>query len=378
MKQFIKEIEAELKQIFHHLHQHPETSWHEYDTTNYIQAIFETRGLTVHRFTDIPGLVVEMGSGDFCIGLRADMDALWQEVDGEFKANHSCGHDAHMTMVIGAALLFQKLSIPEGIKLKFIFQPAEEKGTGALALIERDILNDVDFLFGVHLRPVQELADGYASPAIYHGAAQFLSGKIHGEDAHGARPHLGQNAIEIGASIVREIQNIHLDPMTPYTAKMTKFHAGGDAGNLIPGKATFSLDLRAQSNENMKQLVNQVKHTIKHIANIHNVTISLNVEARIAAATVSEKAMQYMSEAIIDTVGKPYECKPIVTSGGEDFHYYTLKKPDIMATMLGLGCGLQPGLHHPHMSFNHDRIFTGVEILTKAILKTANAHKGEQ
>lgn len=121
-------------------------------------------------------------------------------------------------------------------------------------MIEKGVLDDVDYLYGVHLRPEQEIGDGQACPAIYHGAAKFIAGEIIGEDAHGARPHLGQNSIEIGASLVNEIKKINLDPMVPYSAKMTKFHAGGDSGNIIPGKASFSIDLRAQTNKALEEL----------------------------------------------------------------------------------------------------------------------------
>jgi amidohydrolase len=85
--------------------------------------------------------------------------------------------------------------------LRCIFQPAEEKGNGALKMVEKGIVDDVDYLFGVHLRPKEELELGFAAPSIRHGAAIFLEGKIIGEDTHGARPHLGVNAIEVGYAI---------------------------------------------------------------------------------------------------------------------------------------------------------------------------------
>src|SRR5690606_30074781 len=124
-------------------------------------------------------------------------DALWQEVDGEYKANHSCGHDAHMTLAVGTLLALRDAGIPKQGKLKVIFQPAEEKGTGALSFVEKGIVDDIDYLYGVHLRPVHELPNGHATPAILHGSAKMLKGKIHGTDAHGARPHEGENAIEV-------------------------------------------------------------------------------------------------------------------------------------------------------------------------------------
>lgn len=370
MKRELAQLRPTIESLFDHFHQNPEVSWEEFKTTEFIQSYLEQQGFSVQTFDDCTGLIVEAGSGDFCIGLRTDMDALWQEVNGIYKANHSCGHDAHMTMVIGTMLLLKNLNMLEKAKFKFIFQPAEEKGTGALKMVEKKVVDDVDFLYGVHLRPIQELEDGCAVPAIYHGAAKFITGEIIGEDAHGARPHLGQNAIEIGAAIVNEIKGIHLDPMVPYTAKMTKFHAGGDSGNIIPGKAAFSLDLRAQSNKVMEELTKKVEHIFQSISSLHGVEITFETKANVAAAEVHLEAVQYMKQAIEDTLGEKGSKGPIISSGGEDFHFYTLRKPSIKATMLGLGCGLTPGLHHPNMTFNHEAMFSGIEILTKTMINT--------
>lgn len=370
MKEIIEQIKPALDMVFNHLHENPEVSWREYKTTEYLRKFLESRGFQVQLFGDCPGLVVEVGEGSPCVALRADMDALWQEVDGKFQANHSCGHDAHMTMGVGAMLLLQKAGFPKKGKQKFIFQPAEEKGTGALKMIEHGVLDDVDYLYGVHLRPIQEIRDGEASAAIYHGAARFLTGEIIGEDAHGARPHLGQNAIEIGASFIHEIKNIHLDPMVPHTAKMTKFHAGSDSGNIIPGKASFSLDLRAQTNEIITALGEKIETITEYLSKLYGVKISLEMKANVAAAEVDEEAQKYLEMAIVDVLGAGQLREPIVTSGGEDFHFYTLKKPNIKATMLGLGCDLKPGLHHPDMTFNREAIYSGMEILAKAVMAT--------
>ena len=115
-------------------------------------------------------------------------------------------------MALGVALLFNKMGYKPPGKLKILFQPAEEKGTGALKMLQKGILDNVDFLYGVHLRPIQELRSGYASPAILHGASQYITGEIKGEMAHGARPHLGVNAIEVASSLVQEMSNIHVIP----------------------------------------------------------------------------------------------------------------------------------------------------------------------
>lgn len=370
MQTNLEKIRPLVQSIFQHLHDHPEISWEEKETTSYIANLLRNEGLPVTTFSDSTGLMVTLGTGKPCVGLRTDMDALWQQVDGEFRANHSCGHDAHMAMAIGTLILLKRLGVPKTGTLKVLFQPAEEKGTGALSFIEKGLVDDLDYLFGVHLRPIQELRNGYASPAILHGAGKIISGKIIGVEAHGARPHLGINAIEVGAHLTQAIKGMYLDPAQSYSAKLTKFQAGGTSGNIIPGTAEFSIDLRAHSNMLMTKLMEKLEHIIHSVAALYNCEINYAIETEIAAAEVHPDAVDIMRGAILDTVGEIYQVPPIVTPGGEDFHYYTLKRPSIKATMLGLGCDLSPGLHHPNMTFNHNSMMTGIEILTRTIIST--------
>ncbi|WP_203246512.1 M20 peptidase aminoacylase family protein [Sporosarcina beigongshangi] len=370
MKTVLQEVKPTVEELFNHLHAHPEISWQEVETTKYLKQLMENEGLQVTTFDDSTGLVATMGTGEYCVGLRTDIDALWQEVDGVFQANHSCGHDAHMTITVGALLVLKKLGYPKTGRLKVIFQPAEEKGTGALSFVEKGVVNDVDYLYGIHLRPIQEISHGYSAPAILHGSAKMIKGSIIGTDTHGARPHLGQNAIEVMARLVQAIQSIHVDPTVPHSAKMTMFQAGGESANIIPGNASFSLDLRAQTNEVMDQLMSQVAKAIHAVAAMSDVTIDYEVQAEIVAAQVDEIAVELMANAIRETVGEAFLAPSIVTPGGEDFHYYTLKRPTVKTTMLGLGCDLSPGLHHPNMTFNHDSIQTGIEILARTVMHT--------
>src|SRR5699024_2150904 len=119
MEEIIEKLIPYLKEVFRHLHSNPELSFEEYETTSYIESLVKKYKCDVTTFDDSTGLVVDIGSGSPVVALRADIDALWQEVDGEFKANHSCGHDAHMTIALG---LFLALLV-EGwiVQGKFLF-----------------------------------------------------------------------------------------------------------------------------------------------------------------------------------------------------------------------------------------------------------------
>ncbi|MFC4410422.1 M20 peptidase aminoacylase family protein [Chungangia koreensis] len=367
-------LKEQVLTTFHHLHDHAEISWEEVETTHYIKQLLLDAGCQVSTFEDCTGVIGEYGNfqNDLpVVGIRADIDALWQEVDGEFKANHSCGHDAHMSIVLGVLWkLNQDPLLKDRVALKFIFQPAEEKGEGAITLAEKGVVDDVDFLFGIHLRPAQETPAGKASPVIIHGASSSLTAEIKGDDAHGARPHLGHNAIEIAAQIVNMIGTIHLNPMYPHSVKMTSLQAGGKSANIIPGNATFSLDLRAQTNELMEQLKEKVHLILDTVRNLYDTEIEVLSEGGIVAAITNDEAMDIMRKAIVNTLGEDGLAEPLITPGGDDFHYYKIHKPELKATMLGLGCGLLPGLHHPHMTFNREAMMDGVDILFNAILET--------
>lgn len=368
MKTELLDIAPRLRDIFDHLHENPETSWKEYKTTAFIVNLLKEEGYEVHTFPNSTGLYVEIGQGKPVIGLRTDMDALWQEVDGEMRANHSCGHDGHMTMIIGVLLLMKKLKPQFKGTLRVLFQPAEEKGQGALSFVEKGLIDDIDYLFGVHVRPSQELEDGTYSPALHHGASMMIAAEIYGVEAHAARPHLGKNAIEIGSSLVEALKSIHIDTMIPYSVKVTKFYAGGESGNIIPGKAFINLDVRAQTNDGMEELVKDIRRIVDAICKLYDASIVLKVLMDIAAAQVNEEAKDILEHAIIQSVGHENVRPPLFTPGGEDFHFYTKQCPTVKTTMLGVGCNLTPGLHHPDMTFNRERIITSVEILTRTVL----------
>lgn len=371
MKATIEKLTPQFSSVFSYLHNHPEVSWNEHNTIAYIESLFESYDCKISTFDDSPGLIIEIGQGSPVIALRADIDALWQEVDGEFQANHSCGHDAHMTVAIGSLLTLLENEYPDKGTFRFIFQPAEEKGTGALTMVENGVIDDVDYLYGMHLRPSEELGHEHFAPAIRHGAACFIEGTINGDDAHGARPHLNANAIQVGGEFMQHLNNIHINPVTPQSVKMTAFHAGGESKNIIPGNATFAIDMRAQTNDVMDELMVKVNHIANMLADLHNITIDLKIGANIVAAIINDEAASIMEDAIITSVGAE-KLKPIIaTTGGDDFHFYTVKKPAIKSTMLAIGCDLKPGLHHPYMTFKHEIIPQAVEILTTALIKTA-------
>lgn len=364
------QIEQQIKKWFSHFHAHPEISWNEVKTTAKIASILDELDVSYQTFRDVTGLVAEIGSGSEVVAVRADIDALWQEVDGVYQANHSCGHDANISMVLGALLYLQGHLVHK--RIRFIFQPAEEKGNGSMAMMERGAVDDVTYLFGIHLRPVEELPFGKVTPSIHHGAGIFCEGKIVGGDAHGARPHQGKNAIDVLVAIHQFIKSIYESPFEPYSVKLTNMHAGGESLNIIPGTATFAIDVRAQTNEVLARLQEKVSAGVTNIGTLFEVDMSCKWSDYTPAAEVSEDAASLAHAAIREVVGHEHTAPAVITSGSDDFHFYTIKYPSIKATMIGVGANLSPGLHHPKMSFDRDALDIGARVLAATVLQVAS------
>ena len=360
-----------MQQWFHHFHEHPEVSWKEFKTTEKLSAILTELGVKHRTFDDVTGVIAEIGTGNEVIAVRADIDALWQEVNGKMRANHSCGHDANITMVLGA--LLGLLNEPLNKRIRFIFQPAEETGGGSISMIDRGAMEDVTHLFGVHLRPIDELPLGKVAPAIHHGAAAFLEGRITGEDAHGARPHQGKNALDVVFAIQQALQTLHINPFEICSAKLTKIVADGGSVNIIPGNATFTMDVRAQKNSVLHELQGKIETRFIQIATMHDVTIDWEWLDITPGAEVSPKAAEIARQAIVEALGEEALAEAVLTPGSDDFHFYTIHKPQLHATMIAVGANLTPGLHHPYMTFDISALYNGADVLTTTL---KNAAKG--
>jgi len=360
-------LEEKVYQWFDHFHKYPEVSWKEFETTKKIASILDELNVSYRLLGDVPGLIAEIGTGDEIVAVRADIDALRQEVDGKWQANHSCGHDANITMVLGALLLLKDRSLQH--RVRFIFQPAEELGNGACAAFERGAVEDVSHLFGVHLRPIEELPLGKVSPAIHHGAAYFLEGTIRGTDAHGARPHQGKNAIDVIMAVQQMLNSIHLSPFEPHSAKLTKIVADGGSTNIIPGTASFSMDIRAQRNNQLELLRSRIEFGLTSIKQQFEIDMEWEWLDFTPGAEVSSVAARMAKDAIIETLGETYLAGEITTPGSDDFHFYTVKKPVLKATMIGIGADLTPGLHHPKMTFERNALIDAARVLACVLEK---------
>lgn len=371
ISKWVHDHEDLIKSTYRHLHERAEVSWKEIETGKFLCRKLEELGIRYETFPDHTGIVGYWGDAKKgpTIGIRSDMDALYQLVDGKWRENHSCGHDGHMTMVLHTITCLKEIGFePKGL-IKIIFQPAEETGHGAKAMINKGVIADLDYLIGIHVRPIQEMAFGQASASIYHGATMMLEGKIKGVQAHAARHHLGINVVDSLAAIIQAINSIKINPIVSASAKVTMVQAGGENLNTIPDFAEFGIDVRAESNELMDSLIKQVHHAALTAGSFNGAEVNLETLATMVAAGASPQWEAEVGKAIAEVLGEKGLVPPPVTPGGEDFHFYKSTYPNLEATMIGLGTDLAPGLHHPEMSFNLDALLSGVKILSLILAK---------
>ena len=358
------DLDKFVKESFDYLHKIPELGLKEYKTSAYLAENLTKFGYEVQTGIGETGVVGTLKSKETgpVIVLRADMDALLHVVDGKETAIHSCGHDAHSAMVLAVAKEIAHRGLKKG-RIKIMFQPAEETLAGALAMIEAGIIDDVDIAIGIHLRAKEEAKKGQATPALYHGASVKMTAIIEGLSAHGARPHLGINAIDAGALAVQAVNAIHLDPIVPTTVKVTKFQGGGGATNIIPDRAELVFDLRSQKNTHMEELIKKTGKAIETAAASVGAKAVISSTKGVPAAEYSDELIDVAREAIVSVLGKEGLLEPTITPGGEDFHFFVKHKPSLKAIYVGIGVDLLPGLHHPEMTFNRDALIDGVNVL---------------
>jgi len=226
------------------LHQHPELSWREKRTPDQICNYLDRLGIAYRRGVAQGGVVAEIPGGTGpgpCIALRADFDALpIQEETGLPFASlttgvmHACGHDGHTSMLLGAAELLA--AEPElSATVRLLFQPAEETGDGALAMIADGVLENVALIFGGHLDRHYPTGTVVVSDGAVNASSDRFEIKIAGQGGHGARPHETVDAVVVGSLLVIAIQTIvsrEINPAHPSVISVGRFEAG-TAANVI-------------------------------------------------------------------------------------------------------------------------------------------------
>lgn len=356
------------RNIYDDLHQIPELGFEEFKTSAYLADKLEELGYKVTRNIGGTGVIGEIKGAEPgpVMLVRADMDALPFLIDGEMKRIHACGHDAHSAMLLAAAA--ELVGKVKRGTLRILFQQAEETLKGALAVIDAGVIEDVDIALGLHIRPIQDIAYGEMSPAVRHASTSFVKIVINGLSSHGARPHLGVNAIEAAAVAINAITAIKINPIVPWSCKVTGIQGGGVAANIIPDKVEMLVDARAQTNEAMAELQEKLHRAVTNAAAAVGATAELStIDGIIPAAELDDELTAEVAECIEEVVGKKMLAKELVNPGGEDFHYFVNKYPHIKAAYFGVGAAATPGLHHKDMQLNKEALPSGTAVLVKMV-----------
>jgi hippurate hydrolase len=368
-------LQSQLKSWRQHLHQHPETGFEEVATADYVANILQTLGLEVHRGIGGTGLVANLtvGPGKGVIGLRADMDALNIRENAPDRSHascthgkmHACGHDGHMSMILGAARLLCERRDFNGT-VRFIFQPAEEHGRGAKAMMSDGLFErfPVDAIFGAHNMPGQR-AGTFATRAggIMASEDNFVI-HIKARGTHAARPHMGVDPIVIASQIVLALQTIvsrNLDPGLQAVISCTEFITDG-IRNAIPSNVTIKGDTRSYAPEVQHMLATRMREISEGICHAHGAQCSFEYTHEFAPTVNSGDYVELAVSAARNIVGAENveaNVQPMMIS--EDFGAFLQVVPGNFAFIGNGDTGKTGGvpLHNSTYDFNDDILLTG-------------------
>ena len=285
----IADREQDMKAWRHLLHQHPETSYEEVWTSDFIAAKLQSFGIEIHRGmgkTGVVGVLRGTGNGTSAIGLRADMDALPMQEMNEFAhasktpgRMHACGHDGHSTMLLGAAQYLAETRNFDGT-VYFIFQPAEEGGKGGEAMIKDGLFDqfDIKTVWGMHNWPGMDVGKIGVHSGACMAAADMFEMRITGSGGHAAIPDLAIDPIPCGAAIVQSLQSIvsrRVAALEPAVVSVTIFESGS-AFNVIPGSARLGGTARSFSPDVRKLLEDSIHEIAMATAKAYDCEIEID------------------------------------------------------------------------------------------------------
>lgn len=366
------DIQAHINEVWPKLHALAEPAFKEVKTAACLADFLRKTGYDVkENVGETTAVVATLDSGIAgpTVAVRTDMDCLlFKQEDGSLKAIHACGHDGHMTTVLAVAQLLKEQGLPCG-RVKILCQPAEEIGKGALALLEAGALDDVQYVLGFHLMPKDMARSGQIIPQINWTACTLIEGEITGLAAHGSQPHLGVNAIDVGAAIVGAVNALHSNPLLGGSVKTTRFMGGAGSLNSICDKVNIGFDLRSTSNAEMLILRKKVKDIIENTAKVYGAAASSHIVGNCPAAEADQSLLKLTQDVIIEELGASALLPAANITVGEDFNFFKQERPQLKTVSLGIGCDLEPGLHDPDMHFDHSALENAVKVLAKLTLK---------
>jgi hippurate hydrolase len=377
------ELGTQLVNWRHHLHQIPETGFNEHQTSRFVAAALELMGLEVHRGIGGTGLVASLrvGDGPGAIGLRADMDALGMAETAEGRAHisrnagcmHGCGHDGHMAMVLGAAKLLTQSRDFDGT-VRFIFQPAEEHGRGASAMIQDGLFQrfPVDEIYGVHNNPGMPAGHIATRVGGIMGSEDNFVIRVQGRGGHAARPHMAADPLVAAAEIILALQTVvarSVDPADTAVVSCTEIHTDG-IRNAIPTHVEIKGDTRSYSPHVQALLEKRMREICSGIAMAHGCACEVDYTHEFVPTINWPQCVATAvraAQAVVGADNVDANVAPMMTS--EDFGRFLQEVPGAFV-LLGNGAADTPGgipLHNSRYDFNDAVLPVGARFFAELV-----------
>ncbi|PIE31940.1 MAG: N-acyl-L-amino acid amidohydrolase [Ilumatobacter coccineus] len=323
-----------------HLHAHPELSYHEYATTDFIVDRLEEAGLTVRRLESGTGLWCDLGPAGELAGerlvLRADIDALAMNDDKEVSycsqtpgVCHACGHDAHMAIMLGVASFFGRH--PELVPgpVRVLFQPAEEVVPGgAVGVISEGALDGTGAVFGFHCDPKLDVGRVGLRAGAITSAASSATIELCGPGGHTARPEETVDMVTLAARIVNQLPQRVATAVAPGEVKYVfgALHAG-DAANVIPTRAELKASVRTPDPEVWETLGKIVEAELEQIMEGSGADAQLTYVSGVPPVVNDHALIETVDRAVTMTLGSSAVAETPQSWGGDDFAWYGREVP---------------------------------------------------
>ena len=368
----------EMKGWRRHLHQHPELAFECHETAAFIEARLRESGVDeIHTGIATTGIVAIInGTGDGpTIGLRADMDALpIMEVTGADHAStvpgkmHACGHDGHVTMLLGAAKYLAETRRFAG-RVALIFQPAEEDGGGGQVMVQEGIMDrfGIGQVYGIHNAPNVAFGHFQTTPGPLMASVDTAFVYVTGKGGHAATPHECVDPVVAVVGMVGAVQTIiprNVYALDEAVISVTQIHAG-TASNIIPEEAMFCATIRCFKPDVRALLKRRFHEIVAGHAAAYGVTARVEYDWGYPATINHEDETEFAAEVAREVVGADaVDARANREMGSEDFSYMLEARP---GAYLFMGTGPGAGLHHPMFDFNDEAAPVGASFFARLV-----------
>ncbi|MBC6448463.1 M20 family metallopeptidase [Actinokineospora xionganensis] len=363
---------------FRHFHEHPELSRQEFATTEMVAGLLKSFGLQPELLPAGNGLICDVGEGDRCVALRADMDALpMTEATGlPYAAKvqgvcHACGHDAHTTILLATGIALASAPELPG-RVRLIFQPAEEvMPGGALEVIEAGGLDGVDRIFGLHCDPRLEVGRIGTRVGAITSATDLLELRLTSPGGHTSRPHLTADLVHALGTVITGLPALlsrRIDPRSGTVLVWGAVHAG-EAANAVPQDGVLRGTLRTGDHDVWADLEPIVASLVESLLAPTGVGFELIHTRGVPPVINDRESTQILRAGIESALGQDALAGTKQSSGGEDFGWYLEKVPGSFMR-LGVWSGEGPihDLHQPTFQLDERALITGIRTMTHTAL----------